>query len=70
MGCRNPCTKRLGNEIPRLLACFLCPNEKYQTPDSIYGVRRDANILNKHTILCDCFEPPDHIVIDARWFSF
>ena len=30
-----------------------------KTPDIC--VRRAANILNKHTILSDCSEPPDHI---------
>jgi hypothetical protein len=59
MGCQNPYTKRLGKKFPRRWAYFLYPDED-KSPDRSQ-VRRVANILNKHTILSDCSEPPDHI---------
>ena len=46
------------------MACFLYMGRKNLLNP---GVRRAANISNKHTILCDCLEPPDHLII---WVVF
>ena len=69
MGCQNPCIKRLESKSGTPVACFFVRCQTInKTPEHI-GVRRVANILNKHTILDDCSEPPDHFVY-ARWFCF
>jgi len=63
MGRQNPYTKRL--EQTRRMACFLL--QLNFSPD-LFVVRRDANILNKHAILCDCSEPPGHL--SKKWWFF
>ena len=60
MGCQTPCMTRLESKSSAPLACFFVSVQTInKTPEHI-GVRRVANILNKHTIRYDCSEPPDH----------
>ena len=45
---------------------IFCALRRNKTPDLM--VRRAANILNKHTNLRDCSQPPDHLT--QRGFIF
>ena len=63
MGCRNPYCMHSRNKSRNwangVHFCVSFVDEIIKTPEP-YWVRRVANILNKHTIHTDCFEPPDH----------